>query len=126
MSESLPPTQRLVCEILAARQRLGEAYWTFPTAERPVLEALAQKGLVSWSHASAPRLLQAWLTDKGRGEFLKPGYQPPADAERLAASEALREAARAIGLGMSMRQSPEEIAAAALKAAIPHLKIDIA
>ena len=38
-TDSLPPTQYLVLEVLAARARLGEACWTFPSRLKPALNA---------------------------------------------------------------------------------------
>ena len=37
--DGLPPTQYLVMGVLAARARLGEPYWTFPSRLRPTMRA---------------------------------------------------------------------------------------
>lgn len=76
----LPPTQYLVLEVLAARYRLGEPYWTFPRSLRPVLDALRDKGLIWWRHSPTPEL-QAYLTDAGKAEALSDTYRTPAARE---------------------------------------------
>jgi len=75
--DSLPPTQYLVLEVLAARARLGEACWTFPARLRPALNALQSLGLIWWRHAPIPASVQAYLTDAGREAVLSAGYAPP-------------------------------------------------
>jgi hypothetical protein len=77
VADSLPPTQYLVLEVLAARARLGEACWTFPTRLLPALNALQALGLIWWRHAPIPACVQAYLTDAGREAVLSPGYEPP-------------------------------------------------
>jgi hypothetical protein len=73
----LPPTQYLVMEVLAARHRLGETLWTFPSNLRQTMEQLARQQLIGWKSGVAPASIQAWLTDTGRAEVLKPDYVPP-------------------------------------------------
>jgi hypothetical protein len=75
---SLPPTQALVVEILAARARLGENHWTFSTRHRPALEALAGRGLVHWKAGIVERTCLAWLTEPGRAAALSEAYRTPA------------------------------------------------
>lgn len=74
--DTLPPTQYLILEVLAARYRTGEQTWTFPNRVRPALEALSAAGLIGWK--AAPGLALAWLTDAGRAAALSPTYKPPA------------------------------------------------
>src|SRR5262249_51993619 len=74
----LPPTQYLVMEVLAARHRLGENAWTFPSRLRPALGALSGLGLLWWKWATIPDHCLAGLTDAGRSSALSPTYQPPA------------------------------------------------
>lgn len=91
--DSLPPTQYLVLEVLAARHRLGEEFWTFPSRLGATINALVQAGLVWSRSAPTPHAVQVGLTDTGRAEVLDAGYQPPAvresveyaDVERLRA-----------------------------------------
>ena len=80
-TDSLPPTQYLVLEVLAARARLGEACWTFPARLKPALNALQSLGLIWWRHAPIPDHVRAYLTDTGREAVLSPGYEPPLAAE---------------------------------------------
>lgn len=75
--EQHPPAQHLVLEVLAARWRLGERTWTFPTSVRRHLVALAEKGLVGWKPGVVERTCLAWLTKAGQREAMWPGYQPP-------------------------------------------------
>jgi hypothetical protein len=76
--DSLPPVQYLILDVLAARTRLGETHWTFPSRLRPALQALAGKGLVWWKNGTAERTCQAFLTDAGREAVLMDGYAVPA------------------------------------------------
>ena len=76
-TDSLPPTQYLVLEVLAARARLGEACWTFPSRLKPALNALQSLGLIWWRHAPIPDHVQAYLTDAGREAVLSAAYAPP-------------------------------------------------
>lgn len=64
--DDLPPVQYLVMEVLAARARLGERYWTFPVRLRPALNALRERGLIWWRSAPTPGDVQAYLTETGR------------------------------------------------------------
>jgi hypothetical protein len=82
-----PPTQLLILEVLAARFRLGEPYWTFPLKLRPALGALQDKGLI-WTRSAPTPDLQAYLTDAGKAEVLLETYESPAvrDHEDLLAS----------------------------------------
>lgn len=77
--DSLPPTEYLALEALAARHRLGEQAWTFPAQPRIVaaVHALARRGLVDVKSGVAPKTILAWLTDAGRSAALREGYEPP-------------------------------------------------
>ena len=77
-TDSLPPTEYLILEVLAARTRLGEHAWTFPARLNKALESLARRGLVSWKAASIERHSLAWLTALGRESALSATYTPPA------------------------------------------------
>ena len=79
--DTLPPTQQLVLEVLAARSRLGENAWTFPSRLVPTLEALSRAGLIWWKSGVAERTCLAGLTDSGRAAVLLAGYAPPATIE---------------------------------------------
>jgi hypothetical protein len=77
----LTPTERLVLEILAARHRLGETYWTFDIAHRPSLARLEKKGLVTYRDGVAPGF-EAKLTDDGMDLVLLGGWKS-ADARAV-------------------------------------------
>lgn len=74
--EKFTPMQELVLELLVARIRSGETHWTFPRSARHTLSQLSAQGWVTWKDGSAG-LPIAWLTDKGRAEFLSNKYIVP-------------------------------------------------
>jgi hypothetical protein len=76
-TDDLPPTQYLIMEVLAARARLGETCWTFPTRLRAALTALQERGLLWFDSAPTPGDLRTFLTDHGRAEAMSATYQPP-------------------------------------------------
>lgn len=59
----LTPTQDLLLEVLIARYRLGESYWTFDSRHKKMLEALASLGLVTVMHGNVEYTVRASLTD---------------------------------------------------------------
>jgi hypothetical protein len=71
----LPPTDWLVMEVLAARRRLGEAIWTFPTTLRPSLRRLEARGLVGWKSGVIENTCRAWLTSEAVVMWLLPTYK---------------------------------------------------
>lgn len=75
--DTLPPTQYLVLDVLAARHRLGEPWWTFPSRLRPAVTALEQAGLVFGMHGIVGGTIRAGLTGAGRDTVLDPDYVPP-------------------------------------------------
>lgn len=75
--DRLPLTQYLVLDVLAARHRLGEHSWTFPTAAGPAVDALIGLGLVAGKAGFLPKTLLVWLTDAGRAAVLSTDYVPP-------------------------------------------------
>lgn len=86
--DDLPPTEYLILEVLAARWRVGERVWTFPTRVNRALDSLAGKGLVGWKSGVVERTSLAWLTDGGRAEMLSDTYETPTVAEAVAAADA--------------------------------------
>lgn len=97
--DSLPPTQYLMLETLAARHRLGEALWTFPSgrAYRMAAEHLATLGLVGWKSGVAPKTIQVWFTDAGRTACVDPTYLSPHDKQiRFARAEVAEDIGDAI------------------------------
>lgn len=73
----LPPTQYLIMETLAARARLGESIWPFPTRLAPAVRALEDRGLAAGIHGNVPGFIRARLTDAGREATLSATYRPP-------------------------------------------------
>lgn len=76
-TDSLPPTQYLILEVLAARWRTGEKTWTFPAQLRAHLNALTTAGLISWEPGNGPKRLRARLTAVGQKTMMPGGYEPP-------------------------------------------------
>lgn len=75
--DSLPPTQNLMLELLAARYRLGHTYWAFPKDQRRIAEQLAKLGLVWWRSGPAPKVIEVRFTDAGEKLMLSHAYTPP-------------------------------------------------
>jgi len=75
--DTLPPTQHLVLEVLAARHRLGENLWPFRSTLAPALRGLEQLGLVWTMHGSVENTVRAGLTEAGRDAVLSSTYIPP-------------------------------------------------
>lgn len=94
--DALPPTQQLVLEVLAARYRLGEHTWSFPSRLNAAGEALAQRGLIAWVSHPAPYTRRAWLTDVGKAAALLGDYRlPDVVRQRDEAQELLARVVRA-------------------------------
>ena len=70
--DGLPPTEYLVMDVLAARARLGEPFWTVPSRMRPTMRALAgRSGLVipgDGETGGAPEGSPVFLDHQGTGE----------------------------------------------------------
>lgn len=73
----LAPTQDLILEVLAARHRLGEPHWPFERRHRKALDALTDRGLISYESDVMPGLYRARLTNQGRSEALSATYVSP-------------------------------------------------
>jgi hypothetical protein len=91
--DSLPPTQYLIMDTLAARYRTGEHLWTFPTMPGIVRAThdLARAGLVGMKSGIGPKTIQVWLTDAGETAVLRDGWENPAtEARRLLVAQLRR------------------------------------
>lgn len=75
--DRLPPTQYLILDVLAARYRLGEPYWSFPTSVRWALLGLQDAGLVEILGTAAPRAFRVRLTAAGKKLVVTDTYSPP-------------------------------------------------
>ena len=73
----MTPTQDLLLEVLAARIRMGERFWTFDKRHAKALNQLADKGLVNVMHGIVQGTVRAALTKKGMAEYLDENYVPP-------------------------------------------------
>jgi hypothetical protein len=73
----MTPTQELVMEVLAARTRLGEAFWTFRSRHAFTLRQLEALGMVETMHGNVDNTIRAKLTEQGRAAFLSPSYTLP-------------------------------------------------
>jgi len=84
MTENLPPTQYMILEVLAARHRLGEQAWTFPTRLTPQLRALEAAGFIEAHTGITQNTMLARLTDAGRAAALSESYSPWVGQHRVA------------------------------------------
>jgi hypothetical protein len=93
----LPPTQYLILEVLAARYRLGERLWTFPSRVQRQIGVLDRLGLVWQASGVVPYRVRAGLTDAGvKAMLLHRPYVSPVD-KPAARVRALAEAADGAG-----------------------------
>jgi hypothetical protein len=74
---AMPMSEYLILEVLAARTRLGEACWTFPTKCRAAARRLESWGLVSYKDGVIENTLLVWLTDDGKTTCLDANYASP-------------------------------------------------
>ena len=79
--EGFTPTEYLIGEVLAARYRLGEATWTFPTEVRKALRSLEARNLIGWKSGIVENTCLVWLTPAGRESSLSEDYTPPVFAQ---------------------------------------------
>lgn len=75
--DRIPPTAGLVAEVLAARYRLGEPWWTFDRGTKRALTWLQDAGWVNYQPGILPGTWRASLTTTGLDMFLSSGYAPP-------------------------------------------------
>lgn len=75
--DNLPPTQYLVMEVLAARYRLGESLWTFPSTCRPAIHRLAGIGYVRYKSGVTENTERVWLTPGGIAAWQLDSPYPP-------------------------------------------------
>lgn len=73
----LKPKQELVMEVLTARFRLGEMFWTFRGRHEKTLRELEKLGLVEIMHGVVDDTVRASLTPLGEGMFVSRNYTPP-------------------------------------------------
>lgn len=107
---TLPPTQQLILEVLAARHRLGERLWPFPSRLQKAVDALNRTGLIWQTSGNVPHTVRAGLTAAGIAAVVSDGYVSPfaAPIERV---RRLCEAAQEDGRDL-MRLAPSQVLAA--------------
>ena len=71
------PTQDLILEVLAARYRLGEGWWTFDSRHKTALRQLEEAKLVRVIHGTTYETVRASLTERGVAESLTNVYTAP-------------------------------------------------
>jgi hypothetical protein len=86
VSDNLTPTEDLIMDVLSARVRLGEPFWTFEYRHRPALRRLVERGLIRTEPATTEHI-EAYLTDVGRAEYLTDRYTPPGARVEWGASD---------------------------------------
>lgn len=73
----MTPTEYLVMEVLAARYRTGERFWTFPTFALPAVRRLEARNYVSWKHGVVEKTVLVRLSEEGvKAWKLDKPYQP--------------------------------------------------
>lgn len=66
--DSIPPTQYLIMEVLAARYRLGDYAVVLPATVGGSITKLAARGYVDYESGIIDHTLLVWLTDEGLKE----------------------------------------------------------
>lgn len=89
--DALPPTQQLILEILAARLRLGEGLWPFPTKHIRAIKALEKAGLVRIIHGNVEKSVRVMLTPVGVKSMQQSDYRSPLEKEHDAIQEKVAE-----------------------------------
>ncbi len=79
--DTLPPTQYLILDVLAARRRLGEQFWTFPDRLKPAVQARERAGLVWARSGPAPNAFQVWPTAAFQALMDASEYRTPTVAD---------------------------------------------
>lgn len=74
---TLTPSEELAVEVLVARRRLGNSFWTFEKRHNRTLNSLADKGLVVVMHGIVENTVRARLTDEAFSHFTAAGWQDP-------------------------------------------------
>lgn len=77
----LSQSTRLICETVAARMRLGEAFWTFDASYRSWLRKAEAEGAIFFEAGVAEKTYRVRLTDPAQRLFLSADHMPP--IERL-------------------------------------------
>lgn len=73
----LTPMANLIVEVLIARARLGEAWWSFDRECQRQVDQLADAGIVTWKASPAPGALLVGFTPPAAQHLLARTYRPP-------------------------------------------------
>jgi hypothetical protein len=76
-TDTLPLTQQLVMEVMAARYRLGENIWPFDRRAKNALAALSQAGYIGFKSGIVDHTFNVWLTDEGKAACMSATYKMP-------------------------------------------------
>lgn len=82
-SPDFTPTEVLILDVLAARHRTGEPFWTFHTRFRRALNGLKSRGLVNIWSGNVEHTLRVAFTEAGQ-ELLGGSYTSPMEKENAA------------------------------------------
>lgn len=77
---ALTPTEYLMMEVMTARYRLGEWYWSFPSSLRPAARRLEARNLASWKGGILEKTILVSISDLGKDVFLSDTYVPPIES----------------------------------------------
>jgi hypothetical protein len=99
----LTPSEDLLVDVLIARLRLGEAFWTFSNRHRPTAKSLEGKGLVSMDSGSSPGAFRVFPTPALKERWMQGTYVPP-----ILATIKPESPMRLAGVDVSPRQAPLE------------------
>lgn len=109
--DALPLTQYLLMEVLAARRRLGEDSWTFPSRALQPLRKLEELGLVRVFGAATSGDVRATLTPTGLGGVLGADYTTPVDRLRERVEQEIRDKDRVWALLREEQQTSRTLRA---------------
>jgi hypothetical protein len=84
----LTPTEDLVLDVLLARLRTGENYWTFNSKLLPTLKKLEARNLIWYKAAGVENAYSVWMEDAAKKHYLgNSTYVSPIEKELKEAKE---------------------------------------
>lgn len=111
----MTPTQDLIVEVLAARERSGDFLFTFDARTRSAAEDLAAKGVLIVLDGVVERTYRAGLTWEGRFAALHPGYRSHQQMMLDDRAEQIETFSKVIEMHRQRRERDAERAAALKK-----------
>lgn len=91
MAKSMPVTQKLILDLLAARYRLGETLYTLPATAQKAADALEAGGYITTMRGVVEHSIRASLTKAGRDMSMSAEYRSPLERELDMVRGQLRE-----------------------------------